>query len=430
MTADAAGERAPAGGLVKHGTLLFAASMTANATHYLFRIFMSHRLSDVDYAALDALLSLLMIISIPATAIQTVTAKYASDLGATGRHTEIADLFLRSLRRIGVVCIIGFFAFFLSKGFIARYLQIDRTTPVVLLGIVLFAGVLLPAAVGVLQGLQWFSKLGWIGIIGAGVRLGAGVALVLLGLGVNGAVGASVVSTLVVLAIAFFWLRSFFSLRSFLRRSGEGRADSSGVYHYLFWLVIPFLICQSLLSFVDGIVVKHYFDSEQAAVYFRAAIVGKAFLYLPTALALVLFPKAAERHALQESSFRLLMQALGCSLAVAAAGFVVCFFFADPLAVVVGGSSRAAEVASLIRCFGIAVTPVALIQLLINHDLAVRRTSAFYPLAAGTIAFVYTLYAFHGSLRQVLIGMGVVGCVLCALCIVWTWMVERREAHA
>jgi O-antigen/teichoic acid export membrane protein len=423
VTAGAAEERAPAGGLVKHGTLLFAASMTANATHYLFRILMSHNLSDADYAALDALLSLLMIISLPATAIQTVTAKYTSDLNATGQHAEIVDLFLRSLRRIGVVCVIGLTIFLVSSGFIADYLRINQLAPVVLMGITLFSGMPLPAAAGVLQGLQRFVVLGLMGIGGALTRLIAGVVLVvLLGLGVSGAILASFFSSFVSFAIFFV------PLRPFLRRSSEVRADSSEIYRY-FAPVILFLFCQSLLSFVDAIVVKRYFDPEQAAVYFRAAIVGKAFLYLPTALALVLFPKASELYALRESSFRLLIQAILYTLGVAVAGMAVCLLFAGPLAVIVGGG-HTPEVAGLIRYFGLAVTPVALLQLLISHAMAVHRTSALYPLAAGTLAFIGVLFAFHETLRQVLIGMGVAGCGLCVLCIVWTWMAERQEAHA
>ncbi len=422
MTADAAGERVPAGGLVKHGTLLFAASMVANATNYAFRFFMSHRLG-ADYRILDALLSVFMIISIPASAIQTATAKYASDLNATGQHAEIADLFLRSLRRIGLVCLVGLAAFLASANAIAGYLQIDRTAPVVLLGIALFLALLLPAAAGVLQGLQRFVILGLMGIGGALIRLGAGVTFILLGLGVNGAVGASVVSSLAGVVIAFF------PLRPFLMRSGEGPADSSGVYRY-FVPVILFLTCQSLLFYVDSIVVNHYFDREQANIYATAAIAGKAFLFLPTALALVLFPKASELYALRESSFRLLIQAILYTLGVAAAGVAVCFLFAGPLSVIVGGASSASEVAGLIRYFGLAVTPVALLQLLISHAMAVHRTSALYPLAAGTLAFIGVLFAFHESLRQVLIGMGGAGCGLLALLIVWTWMAERRTAHA
>jgi O-antigen/teichoic acid export membrane protein len=383
---------------------------------------MSHNLSDADYAALDALLSVFMIISIPASAIQTATAKYVSDLSAAGRDAEVKDLFRRSLWRIGAVCIIGLAAFLASSRFIADYLRIARIEPVALLGVALFISLVFPAPVGVLQGLQEFGKLGWINITGAAVRLGAGVSLVLLGFGVNGAVGASLASILVVLAI------SLFLLRPFLRRSGKMRADSSGVYLY-FAPVILFLACQSLLSFVDGIVVKRYFDPEQAAVYFRAAIVGKAFLYLPTALAVVLFPKASQLYALQESSFRLLGQAILYSLIMAVAGVAVCFLFAGPLAVIVGGG-HTPEVAGLIRYFGLAVIPVALLQLLISHAMAVHRTSALYPLAAGTLAFIGVLFAFHESLRQVLVGMGVAGCGLCVLCIVWTWMAERQEAHA
>jgi len=423
VTLDAAKEvgRSPAGGLVKHGTLLFATSMVANATNYAFRIFMSHRLGT-DYRILDALLSVFMIISIPASAIQTATAKYASDLGVGKRYDEIADLFLRSLRRIVLVCLVGLAAFLTSANAVAGYLQIGRTAPVVLLGIALFLALLLPAAVGVLQGLQRFVTLGLMGIGGALVRLGAGVAFVLLGFGVNGAVGASVVSSLAGLLIAFF------PLRPFLMRSDERPADSSGVYRY-FVPIILFLTCQSLLFYVDSIVVNHYFDQEQAKIYATAAIVGKAFLFLPTALALVLFPKASELYALRESSFRLLIQAILYTLCVAVAGMAVCFLFAGPLSVIVGGG-HTPEVAGLIRYFGLAVTPVALLQLLISHAMAVHRTSALYPLAAGTLAFIGVLFVFHETLRQVLVGMGVAGCGLCVLCIVWAWLAERQAAHA
>jgi O-antigen/teichoic acid export membrane protein len=158
--------------------------------------------------------------------------------------------------------------------FIAGYLQIDRTAPVALLSIALFVGLLVPAFIGLLQGLQKFF---WIGISHSGAaltRLGVGGVFIFLGLGLNGAVGASVVSTFAALLIASF------PLRPFLRRSDDVRADSSVVKRY-FVPVVLFLIFQSLLSFIDGIVVKHYFDPEQAAAYFRAAIVGKAFLYLP-----------------------------------------------------------------------------------------------------------------------------------------------------
>lgn len=419
-TVAEAAKRPPAGGLVRHGSLLFAASMVANVLNYVFHIFMSHHLSDADYAALNALLSVSMIVSIPASAIQTATAKYASDLGATGRHDEVADLFLRSLKRIGGVCLVVLAVFLLSRNLIASYLQIDRTAPVMMLAVALAVAPLVPAAVGLLQGLQRFVTLGLMGIGGTLVRLGAGVALVLFGFGVNGAVGASIVSSLAVLVIASL------ALRSFVRRSGEGRADSSEIYRY-FAPVILFLTCQSLLSFADAVVVKHYFDPEQAGVYARAAIVGKAFLYLPTALAMALFPKASELYTLRESSFRLLMQAVGCSLAVAAAGVAVCFFFAGPLSAVVGGSP---EVADLIRYFGMAVTPVALLQVLISHDMAVQRTSALYPLALGTAAFVGVLFLFHDSLRQVLAGMGFAGMGLCILCVAWTWAAERRVRHA
>ena len=168
---EAAG-RPPARGLVRHGTLLFAVSMASNVLNYLFRIIMSHRLGLVDYGALDALLSVFMIISIPASAIQTVTAKYVSDFGATGRHAEIADLFLRSLRRVGAICAAGLVVFLACSSTVAGFLQIDRIAPVVLLGVALFFSLQTPALCGVYQGRQDFGYLGLIGFLISLIRCG------------------------------------------------------------------------------------------------------------------------------------------------------------------------------------------------------------------------------------------------------------------
>ena len=407
-------------GLVKYGTLLFAASMVTNLSNYAFRIFMSHKLSDVDYSALDALLSIFMIISVPAMSIQMATAEYASSLGGEGRHAEIADLFVRSLRRVGAACVGGFLVFLLVSGFVADYLHIVRKTPVVLLGVALFSALMLPAANGILQGLQRFGPLGLIGIAGGAARLSAGIIFIFLGLGINGAVGASVVSSIATLLVAYFLLKSI------LVKPGERRADSSGVYRY-FVPIVLFLSCQSLLSFVDSIVAKHYLDPAQAGVYFRAAIVGKAFLYLPTAMAMVLFPKAATLYSLKESSFKLLGQAMGCSVAIALSGALVCYFFADPLAYAVGGTS---ESGVLIRYFGLCVTPIALLQLLISHDLAVRRVQTLYPLGVGTVVFIFVLFNLNETPGQILAAMSVAGSGLCALCLGWSWFVERRATHA
>ena len=412
--------RKSGGGIVKYGTIVFVASIAGNVLNYLFHIYMSRNLDASEYGALGALFSVFMIVAIPFGAIRTTTAKYVSSLKVKGKYEEIATLFFRSLRKILIFSSVGLGIFLLLSRAISNYLRIDSPVPVIILGIALFITAMSPALSGALQGFQRFIRMSVIGLGGAGVKLATGIALVSIGLNVNGAIGALVASGLFVVVLSYLFLRDLSALNR-----AEG-VRSSGIYSYFLPVVIS-LGCFSVLSNADALIVKHYFVPEEAGIYLKAAIIGRAFLYLPMALVVVLFPKASELYSLREKSTKLLNGTLLYSAIISVAGIAVCFLASDLIASFIGKDPRNfGRIGELIRYFGMAITPIALMNILIHYNLALHRMGFIYSIILGAAVFITSLVLFHSSLLQVLWTIGICGWTMFVVFLAFTLIAERR----
>ena len=412
-------------GLIRHGSIMFAASMVVNLSNYLFQIFMSRSLGNADFATMKSLVDIFMIVALPISAIQTTTANYVARLKVLGRYDQIAALFFRSMKKVLIFSAVGLAGFTIFSGAISAYLRIDDPIPVMIIGVALAIALTHPAISGILQGLQRFMYLGMVQAGGAMIRLIFGVVTVLLGYGVNGAVGASVASGIFILVVFVPLLRLFFS------QDRAVEVASQEVYRYLVPVFIS-LGCLSVISYVDGgIVVKHYFSGEEAGIYQKAAIIGKAFLYFPAALVVVLFPKASELYTSRGRSTGLLTMTVWYSSVISVLGIGLCFLLSDFVASMIAPQLSEVEVkqiSALLKYFGLAITPIALISILVNYNLAVHRMKFIYVILCGMVLYVAALFVFHNSFWEILWVMGI--CNWGAFVFSWgfTLIAERKAA--
>ncbi|HDI00117.1 MAG TPA: hypothetical protein ENF74_03885, partial [Firmicutes bacterium] len=86
--------------LVRGSVLLFGGIVVGNLGHYLFQMYMSRNLRVEDFGALNSLLSLLALISIPSGTILLVTARQVAELGS---HDAVGAFFRGTLARVSVV---------------------------------------------------------------------------------------------------------------------------------------------------------------------------------------------------------------------------------------------------------------------------------------------------------------------------------------
>jgi O-antigen/teichoic acid export membrane protein len=141
------------------GTLLFLATLASNLLSFLFQVTMGRMLTPADYGTMNALLSTFMIAAIPFTTISMVLTREVSFHRAKGQLASVRRLFYWTYKRVGTVGLPALAVFLLLSPAVRQFLRIDTTTPVILLGAVIFLAVSFPVNLAFLGGLQNFVPM-------------------------------------------------------------------------------------------------------------------------------------------------------------------------------------------------------------------------------------------------------------------------------
>jgi len=409
--------------LVKHAGIMLIATGLANVGEILFHIFIGRTFDPANFGIVVSLLSIGFIVSLPVTTIQTVIAKYVSQFKVNHEEMKIVSLFVHSLRKVVIYGLLGLAIFILASGYLGLFLRIPTRTPVIITGIALFLVLILPVAQGTLQGLQRFGCLATSIGLGGIIRFVSAFFLVYAGMGINGAMGG------VVLGVFAAFLPAFLPLKPLFRKqlSTHTGLDSVDVYNYL-WPVFLALLCFAILTNVDLILVKHFFEPLQAGYYSILSLVGRGFVSIAMAVSLAMFPQVSELHEQNKNPYLTLKKSLLiCSLLFGLAILIFIIFPQFFIRAVFGKKYLA--VSPLLRIFSIAVIPLALTNVLINYRLARRDVNFAYYLILGVIFYIAMLVLFHNSLLQVVVIVGITGSLVFALNIGFILLQNRRETR-
>ncbi|MFN2611351.1 MAG: glycosyltransferase [Actinomycetota bacterium] len=389
--------------LTRHGLLLFIALTVANLSNYVFHVVISRMLGPAQYGALGALLSVFILISVPAGALQVVVAKRVAVLHARGDHGSIGQM-LKSMMRGGVM-------FALYSGILvaawapalSHFLRLGSVVPGFLIAALVVPAVLTPMALGAVQGQMRFKALGAVSAMTTILRLAFGIAFVKMGWGVSGAVGASVASSAVGLLMALL------PLRSDLREGTPGRVRLVGIVRDArlamlalggFWAVVS----------LDSVLARHFLSDHASGIYAAAAVLSRAVLFLPGAIAAVAFPRFAESDGKGVEARKMLFQA---TVAVFVLGITAAVFLSTfgPFAVrVLFGRSFAAG-GLIVGVLGFAGAFLGVTSILIYYHLA-SNSRALWSLGVAIVFEVGGISLFHDSALEVAVVMMSVSGVL------------------
>ena len=222
--------------------------------------------------------------------------------------------------------------------------------------------------------------------------------MVLVPYRLNGALLATLFSAAVV------WGISLVPLREFIRGGRDGHEANLSLGAWA--PVIGALFCFAFLTNVDLILVKHYFRAERAGMYAAASVLGKALLFFPTSVALVLFPLVPR------SSERISRHTVGRALILAGGGLglgaALLLLFPEFLLRAIFGPMYS-DAADVLRWFGIAVPPYGLTYVVVHYHLARWRYKFLYPMALACASEVALIGTFHGDILQVVRAFAGVG---------------------
>jgi len=379
------------------GTLLFIATALSNFLNFLFQVTMGRMLTPEDYGTMNALLSTFMIAAIPFTTISMVLTRRVSFHKARDQLANVRQLFYWTYKRVGIVGLPALTAFILCSPVFSRFLQIDATTPVILLGLVMFLAVSFPVNLAFLGGLQRFIPMaitsGSLGLL----KYILCVLLVLSGLGING----------VFIGHSFCYLSLFFISYWPLRRVLRGVIEAETEPRRLFSAAYPELFANLAFAFMtqfDLVLVKHMFSPELAGTYAVAAVFGRAVMYLPAGLILALFPMVAENYALKKNETPVLWKALAYTLVFSGGGTLLYWLFPGViLGVLFPG--KYLEAAPLLTLYGIAMLPMALVLITMNFHIAQGHGRVWLVMALGAAVEVIAVCLWHDDLGHILLAL-------------------------
>ncbi len=393
--------------------LMFIGVGLFNLFNLFYHFFMVRFLPPIDYGHLNTLIALFMVISVPASTVQTTVTKFVASFHAQNKYNQVNKLLRHLLILMSIVAFFIFLLIVFGSPLISSFLQISSYWLIILLGVLLLFAMVIPIPWGGLQGLQKFGSLTLNLIISSGLKLALGIFFIFLGYGVSGAMGAIALSY----GVSFFL--SLIILSVYLTKKRESKLEQdveepdpayiSEVYHYFLPAGIT-LLCFMVLTNIDLILVKHFFMPVEAGYYSIAQMIGKIILFLPIPVVMVMFPTLSSIEG-RVKGLRTLRWSLMMAFFLCAGAILLGFLFPSLIIRVLSGKVYL-ECIPLMKLFCINMTFFSLILILLYYHLSGRNRFFLYPLLFLTLTQTGLIVLFHKTLEQVLLVVGVVALTL------------------
>ncbi len=384
-------------GLLRHSFLLLIASQIANVCNMLFQVLMMRSLTVTEYGILAAMLSLIMIIGTPLTAMRTAIAHHVALMTRQG-HLERINPFLR--RWAGTLILAAFVITVIGAAaspWIADFFKIPQATPVILAVLVMAGSLFMPLFAGALQGLQSFRWLAFQTQIWGVVRLLAALLTVVV-IGGTAVAGLMAQAFGVLASIAVGLCALIIALRA---HGSDSSWTFSGWGYFLMSLFV--LSGFAVIMNADVSLVKRFFEPEEAGVFARAATIGRSIVFLPMPVAIAMFPKVVSSGLLPTGGDRhILGRAVFYTGGLIVSTALVCSVFIRPIWHVFTGEAPDAPTVLLARWVIWALAPLGLTFLLINFEIAQRRFRAPFIVVLIAGLYVTAVAIWHETFTQVL----------------------------
>lgn len=328
------------------------AGWLGNVLSYLLLLAAARSLPAEDYAAVIALINLLLAGSVPSFALQAVGARRM----AAGESDGLWRAGLAVGVGSGVVLL-------LVSPLLQAFLHLPSGFGLLFVALALPATAIQGLCQGVLQGEQRFAGLAAVTFIGIAGKSFAGLVGLLLSR------SATVTVLALAIGVTVAGAGSAAALPELRRRSGLG------------WRQLRPLVVEAghashaygvflLLSVADVLLARHVLPTSAAAVYAAGSILTKATLWLPQSAANVLFASLtdADRH------HRVFARAAAAIAALAAIIVGLCWLLGSFVTTVVAGD-KYPELSRQIWLFAVLGGCLAVVQFTLVAGLAVRSVA-------------------------------------------------------
>jgi O-antigen/teichoic acid export membrane protein len=376
---------------------LFGAFMAANAFAYLYQMLLSRTLAPPEYGAMVTLTSIFYVLAVFWRAGQAwvIDAVAGSTRAVPVLPRSIVVIAVRALLPIGLLVVA---ASAIASPPIVDFLHLRESGPILVVGAYLATSFLLPVAVGIPLGLQRLLLASGVIVIEPIIRLGLGLALVALGLGLDGALGGYVAGNIAAFVAVLILLRPA------LRRAPRAEAAPPITLRLDRYAVAALAINAGLMTIasVDLVLVKHFFDDNIAGNYAVAFLLGRIMSMGAISLAWVIFVQSATLDPSDPKRAQLLARAIILTVAIALP-FTAAYLIAPSVAVLLMAGPNYSLARQYVGLVGVEMALFSLVYVQVYYHLSVRQLRVIWPLIIATVAEIVIISQLHGSIEQVLV---------------------------
>ena len=378
--------------VVRNSAIFLSGSVLAGLFGYVFHFETGRLLGPSGYAVVAAAIAALYLLTLPVIGLQLVSARFTSISIAKGQPSAVLPMVLRitGFSALGALPVLVLLVIF--SGPVAHFLNLSDNRVVYLLALATLSTLVVTINRGALQGLRRFIALSGNLLLDMASRLVLAAAFIGLAFGALGAVAAIMLGPAIAYAQSFFFLR---------RNAGggdlTGKIEGLGGYALLATLTS---VGMNFLFSADTLLAKHYLTADSAGIYASASVLARVIYFLALAVAGVMFPEVAALHARDEAHFHVVDLSL---LLVGVMGVaLIATYFAFPNLVLLPYGASFAPAKSYLGVFAVALTLLALSNLLINYFLSIARRSFIIPLFGACVLESVLIVQFHSSIGQIL----------------------------
>lgn len=379
--------------LLEGSLTLLAGSGLVGITNFVYNIATARLLGPTGFANTTAVYTLLTLMSAITLSFQVVCAKYVAKEELPFAKEEVYTVLHRQAAMAGVG--VGL-VLFLFRHALSGYLNLPDPFLIFLLAAGTAFYIPLGVRRGYIQGVHAFRPLAVNFMLEGLVRLGGAFLLIRIGLGVEGAVLASVVAVMV----------------SYLAAS----PTPGWKMKHLKYVLIPFkeglqavvfFSGQVVINNFDIILVKHFFASTEAGLYAAISLVGRLVNMCAWSVVNTMFPVSAgvrsdDREARPVLLHSLLLVFLILSALILGLSVVPSFLWRTLFGAHFGLANYRG-LTSLLILYAVTTGVYSLSSVIITYEMSRKIANTSWIQLAFSGSLVVGICLFHETLRQVIL---------------------------
>jgi O-antigen/teichoic acid export membrane protein len=326
------------------------------------------------------------------------------------QHNELLNYYKKInviLTKIVFFLLIIFLLFFDE---FQNFFKLTSTFPFIFFVILIYLAILQSINNAFFQGKKLFYLLGGVGVLGSIIKICISVILIYFGWGLSGVFVGIIISMLIVWHLG----RKYIDFGvDYLKPSDSDISNKSLDLK----IILPLMLANIafvMMTQLDIVLVNYYFESDQAADYAAASVLGKAVLYLPGGIVAVLYPMVVEQHAMSKATAHLLIQAVLATLF--ACGVAACFYwFLGPTLVNLFYGEKYILAGKYLSLYGFAILPMALVMVAEHFLIAKGRVLFAWIFLIVAPLQLLAIDFFHKDIESVvyiIAGGGILMCII------------------